>query len=173
MEQKVTTPVVKGLIISLLLIVFGLVIYFTGQMQNTPLQYCQYIILGGGIIWSCTYYAKQLNGNVTFGNIFGHGFKTTAVVTCIILIYTVLALKVLFPDMVDQIIEAARKNMQAQKNLTDDQIQQGLDFTRKFMLVFVIIGIMFFFAIVGAICSLIGAAVAKKNPQSPFQQPMQ
>lgn len=171
MEQKVTTPVVKGVIITLLLIVFGLVIYFTNQIGNSTIGYLQYVILVAGIIWSCVSYAKQMNGNVTFGNVFGHGFKTTAVAAALLAVYTFIAVKFLFPDIVDQSLEIAKKKMQeSQPNMSDDQMQQSLDMVRKFFIPFAIGGILFGFAIIGAISSAIGAAVAKKNPQSPFQQ---
>src|SRR4051794_21541752 len=98
MEQKVTSPVSKGVIITLLLIVFGLIIYFANQMENTAVSYLQYLILAIGVIWSCILYAKQMNGNVTFGNVFAHGFKTTAVTAALLAVYTFIAVKFLFPD---------------------------------------------------------------------------
>ena len=99
MEQKISSPVQKGLIISLVLIVFGLILYFTNQYMNKGLSYIQYVILLGGIIWSCQTYAKQMNGNVTFGNVFAHGFKTTAFVAALIAVYTLVAVKFLFPEI--------------------------------------------------------------------------
>ena len=87
------------IIISLILIVFGLVLYFTNQYMNKTLSYIQYVILLGGIIWSCNTYGKQMNGNVTFGNVFAHGFKTTAFVAAVIAVYTLLAVKFIFPEM--------------------------------------------------------------------------
>ena|SRR5689334_2287377 len=174
MEQKVTSPVLKGVIITLLLIVFGLIIYFTNQMENSAIQYIQYAILCIGIIWSCISYAKQLNGNVTFGNVFAHGFKTTAVVAALLAIYTFIAVKFLFPDIVDKSMDIAKKRMESSgRNMSDEQIQQSLDMVRKFFVPFAIGSILVIFAIVGAISSLIGAAVAKKNPRSPFEQNVQ
>src|SRR3954453_11869460 len=174
MEQKVTSPVSKGVIITLLLIVVGLIIYFTNQLGNKSLGYLQYIILIGGIIWSCISYAKQMNGNVTFGNVFSHGFKTTAVVAALLAVYTFIAVKFLFPDMVDKALEIAKKKMESSgNNMSDEQIQQSLDMVRKFFIPFAIGGLLVMFAIIGSISSLIGAAVAKKNPQSPFEQNLQ
>jgi hypothetical protein len=173
MEQKATSPVIKGVIITLLLIVFGLVIYFTGQMENPSLTYIQYAILAGGVIWSCVSYAKQLNGNVTFGNVFAHGFKTTAVVTALLAVYTFIAVKFLFPDIVDKSMELAKKKIESQGNMSDEQIQQSLDTVRRFFVPLTIGSIIVIFAIIGAVSSLLGAAVAKKNPQSPFQQNVQ
>ena len=173
MEQKVSTPVQKGLIISLILIVFGIVLYFTDQYMNKALSYLQYVILIAGIIWSCNIYAKQMNGNVTFGNVFAHGFKTTAFVAALVAVYTFVAIKFLFPEMIDKIMDAARQEMQKDGKLSDEQISQGVEMGRKFFLPFAIGGILFFFAICGAIGSLIGAATAKKNPRDPFAPPTQ
>src|SRR3954468_3136923 len=170
METTVTNPPVKGLVISLLIIVFSMVLYFTGQTTNQALSYLQYVILIGGIIWSCTSYAKQLNGNVTYGNVFAHGFKTTAVVIVLVTLYTILAIKVLFPEMLNVIIEQAKENMRKQPNVTDEQIDRGVDFMKNNFMTFAIAGIILLFGIVGLISSLIGAAVAKKNPQDPFSQ---
>lgn len=170
MEQKVSTPVQKGLIISLILIVFGLVLYFTNQYMNKSLSYLQYVILAGGIIWSCNTYAKQMNGNVTFGNVFAHGFKTTAFVAALMAVYTLLAVKFIFPEMMDKIMEAARQEMLKDGQMSSEQVDQGIEMGKKFFVPFAIGGIIFFFALVGAIGSLIGASIAKKNPQDPFAQ---
>jgi NADH:ubiquinone oxidoreductase subunit 6 (subunit J) len=169
METNVVTPVVKGVIISLILIVFGIALYFGGQVGNQGLSSLQYIIIVGGIIWGCISYANQMNNNVTFGNVFAHGFKITAVVTVIIIIYTVIALKFLFPDMVNIILDKAREAME-QKKMTDEQMDNGLSMTKKFLVPFAIGSILVMFMIVGVISSLIGAAIAKKNPQGPFVQ---
>lgn len=171
MEQKVTTPVQKGLIISLLLIVYGLVLYFTNQFMNQGLSSVQYVILIGGIIWSCISYAKEMNGNVTFGNVFAHGFKTTAFVAALTAVYTFFAVKFLFPDMVDMVVEKARQDMVKNNELSSEQIDQALEMTRKFFVPFAVGGALIVFAIVGLVSSLIGAAVAKKNPTNPFSQP--
>ena len=168
MDTKVTTPVVKGVIIALILIVWGLIIYFTGQIQNQGLSYLQYVIFLGGIIWSCVSYSKQMNANVSFGNLFGHGFKTSAVVTILILIYTVIALNFLFPDIVDKSLEMSRQKMEETGKVSDSQIDTQLAMVRDHFTLFAVAGIIIFFAIVGCISSLIGAAIAKKNPQGPF-----
>jgi hypothetical protein len=170
METTVTKPPVKGLVISLFIIIFSMVLYFTGQTTNQTLSYLQYVILISGIIWSCVSFAKQLNGNVTFGNVFAHGFKTTAVVIVLVTIYTILAIKVLFPEMLNIIIEQAKENMRKQQNVTDEQIDKGVSFMKNNFMTFAVAGTILLFGIVGLISSLIGAAVAKKNPQDPFSQ---
>ncbi|MEO7209709.1 MAG: DUF4199 domain-containing protein [Chitinophagaceae bacterium] len=173
MEEKVTTPIVKGIVITLIMIVYGLVVYFMGEAMNQSLSSIQYVILLVGIIWSCISYSKQMKANVTFGNVFAHGFKTAMVVTALTCVYTLLSLLFLFPDMVDKGLQIARQKMQEQGNLTDEQMQSGLDIAKRFFVPFAVGGILIMFAIVGAISSLLGAAFAKKQPQDPFGHQIQ
>jgi hypothetical protein len=170
MENKITPPWLKGLLISLILIVIGLIIYFAGQAQNKSLGWIQFCIMIAAIIWACTNYAKQMQGNVTFGNVFAHGFKVTAAIAAITAVYAFLAFKFIYPEMIDASIEEARKNMEAKGNMSDDQIKQGLDMMRKFFMPFAIGGMLIMSAILGAVASLIGAAVAKKNPNPTLEQ---
>lgn len=169
MEAKVTSHVVKGLILSLVLIVYGLILHFTGQSMNRSLNSIQYAIIVGGIIWGCITYANQLHNNVTFGNVFAHGFKMTAVVTVITIVYSILAFKVLFPEMLDQALAQASAELE-KKNMSEDQMDTAMSITRKYFIPFAIGGILLGFMFIGAISSLIGAAVAKKKPQDPFAQ---
>lgn len=171
METKVTTPAIKGTLLALVLIVIGLAIYFTGQSQNKSLGYVSMGLYAGAIIFSCTYYAKQMGGIVTFGNVFAYGFKTAAAATAIFLVYTFIAFKFIMPEMVDLSLDAARKGMEEKKNLTSEQVEQSLEMVRKFFIPFAIGGALFMYLFIGVIAALIGAAVAKKTAApSPFEQ---
>jgi hypothetical protein len=59
--------------------------------------------------------------------------------------------------------------MEENPNVSEDQIEQGIDIARRFFWVGLIGGTMFFMILIGAIGSLIGAAVTKKRPASPFE----
>jgi len=170
MEKTVTTPVVKGLIIALILIVLSVVAHYTGQSQSTWAKWLPACILLGAIIYSCIMYANQMDGNVTFGNIFGNGFKTGAVATCILLVFTVLFIY-LNPSIKEEAMETARAEMAKNPNASEADMEKGLSVMQNFFYVFVIgsiIVIDLFIAVIGA---LIGAAAAKKNPNpTPFQQ---
>jgi hypothetical protein len=171
MEKKLTPPWMKGLFISLILIVYSLIVYFTGQSTNRSLSWLQLVVLVGGLIYACTSFAKEKEGNVTFGNVFAHGFKANAAVIVIMVLYTVLATKFLFPEMIDMAMNQARADMEKRGNLSESDIENGLAFGKKFFIPFAIGGIVLGFGIVGAIGSLIGAAVAKKNPNyNPLQE---
>ncbi|MCX6205979.1 MAG: DUF4199 domain-containing protein [Bacteroidetes bacterium] len=171
METKIVQPWMKGLILSLITIVYSIALYLTDLWQNKSLSYISYVVIIGGIIWSCIHYAKQMDGNVTFGNVFAHGFKITATLIVITVVYSFLSIKVIFPEMMDKILEMTAKELEKNKSLTDEQAKNALDMTSKFILPFMIGGIILMYGIVGAIASAIGAGISKKNPQAtPFDQ---
>lgn len=164
MEQTITTSTTKGIVISLILIVFGLVIYFLNLNSNSGLQYISYAIFILGIIWSVNFYGKQIDHNATFGNYFAHGFKITAIVTSIMIIYIVIFVY-LFPDVKEKAMEAARKSMESKGQMTQEQINQALGITQKFFMVFLVGATLLGYLIFGALASLIGAGITKKNPR--------
>jgi hypothetical protein len=164
MDQNVTTTTTKGIVISLILIVLGLIIYFLDMSANSSVRYINFAVLIIGVIWSINNYGNQIDHNATFGNYFAHGFKITALVTAIMIIYVIIFIY-LFPDVKEKGMEAARKSMQERGNLSPEQINQSMEFTKKFFMVFIIAGTLIGYLIFGAIASLVGAAVTKKNPR--------
>ena len=176
MEKQITSHIVKGAILGGITILFSIIIYVFNLYTTQWLSWLSYAILIGGIIYGNVLFANQNDNKVTFGNIFAHGFKTTAVVIVITVLYTVLALYVLFPDMVDKIIELSRTEMLKNPKMTDEMIDQAMTMTKKLFLPFAVAGAIFGTGFIGAIGSLIGAAVAKKKPVDPFsdiQAPIQ
>lgn len=171
METKITTPWLKGLIISGVLIVYGLVMYIAGMGLDKSQSWIQYCLLVIGIIIADTTFAKQKQGNVTFGNVFAHGFKVTAAVIVVMVIFSIVFVKLIAPELVDKVLEQSRAEMEKKGDLSASDIEAGLGMVRKFFLPFMIGGIVLMFAIIGAVGSLIGAGVAKKNPNyNPLEQ---
>lgn len=166
METKVTTHITQGLLISLVLILISITAYITGQDQASWARWIGNIILFGGVLASCIVYANQLNNNVTFGNVFAHGFKVSAVVTCLMIVFMVLF--VLFmPDIKEKAMEAARAKM-VQQGQSEETIQMGLNITSKFFYAFIIGAILVIYLFIGVIASLIGAAGRKEKPNQPI-----
>ena len=169
MDKQITSHIVKGAILGGISLLFSIIIYVFNLYTTQWLSWISYAILIGGIIYGNILFANQNDNNVSFGNIFAHGFKTTAVVIVISVLYTVLSLFI-FPDMVDKIIEISRTAMAKNPQMTDEMIDQAITSTKKLFLPFAIAGAIFGTGFLGAIGSLIGAAVAKKNPVDPFKQ---
>jgi len=168
MEKQITSHIVKGAILGGVSVLLAIIIPIFNLYGDQWISWLNYAILIGGIIYGNILFANQNDNKVTFGNIFTHGFKVTAVTIVISLVYTVLALKLLFPEMVDKIIDLSRTEMLKNPQLTDEIIEQSTSLIRKSFLPFAIGGIILGLGFFGAIASLIGAAVAKKNPVDPF-----
>jgi len=169
-EKKVMTHVQKGLLVSLILIIVDLVGYFTKLAEQSWYSWASNCVLFIAVIWGCIHYANQMNNQVTFGNVFGYGFKLSIVVALIMIIYVLLVMTVVFPDRKERALEIARERMEERGNLSDAQIEQGIEFTKKFFFPFVIAAILFGTIIFGTIASLLGAAIAKKKPVNPLDQ---
>ena len=170
MEKQITSHIIKGAILGGFSILFSIIIYVFNLYSVTWLSWISYAVIVGGIIYGNILYANQNNNNVSFGNIFAHGFKTTAVLIVISVVYTLLSLKVLFPDMIDKIIDMSRIEMEKNPKMTDEIIEQAITMTRKFFIPFAVGGVLIGTGFMGAIGSLIGAGLAKKNPVDPFKQ---
>ncbi len=163
MEQPITSTSSKGITIALILIVISLAAYFSGMITNSAFAWLGYAIFIIGIIVSVSIYGKQINYNSTFGNYFTHGFKVAALVTAIMVIFIVV-FNFAFPEMKETLFDKAKEDMAKQGTLSDEQIQQGLEITRKFFMVFTIGGTLLGYMFFGTLAALVGAAITKKQP---------
>ena len=168
-DKKIMSPQLKGILISLFVIIVNIVGYYT-ELSFKP--WFGWLINGLffiAIIFACVHFANQKDGYVTFGNVFLHGFKITAVITIILLAYTLLAMNVLFPEMKDKIFAMQEAEMEKQ-GLDSDKIETGMSFMKKNFMWIMVIFLIFGNLIIGCIASLIGGAVAKKKPINPLTQ---
>jgi len=167
MEKKITSPITVGIVVSLILIILSIVIYFAGLYTQNWAQYVGFAILFVGILWGVLNHGKEKNHQVTFGNLFGFGFKVAAVITCLIILYSVLS-GYIFPDAKQKIMEIAKEKALANPNANQEQVEKGMEMFEKNYTLFIVIGVVFWYILIGIISSLIGAAIAKKNPPTPF-----
>lgn len=164
MELK-NTHIPHGFVIGLAMVVIGLIEYVTGMAFKSGFQYIAYIPFLAGLILNARAFAKANDGFVTFGNVFGSGFKATMIVTIVMVAWALTTL-LIFPEMKTKALEMSREQMAKNPKMTDEQLDAALKITMKFWNTIVvassILGTMFF----GAIFSLIAAgAVPKKGPK--------
>ena len=169
-EKKVMTHITKGLLASLIVIVFGIAGYFTGLADQSWFNWASDGIIVIAVIWGCISFSSQMNEQVSFGNVFAHGFKMSVVIALILIVWVLLAMTLLFPEMKDKALDIARRRMEERGSLSDSQIDQAIEFTKKFFIPFAVGGTLLGTLIFGAIASLIGAGVAKKKPVNPLEQ---
>lgn len=163
---KVMSSVVKGLLISLILIAIQTVAQFANLQNESWFKFIPFIVLIISLIWACIHYGNQMQHNVSFGNVFGYGFKTTAMITLIMIIYSILMFTVISPEIKEQAIQQAYNRMIKEGKMSVETIEKSVQIAKKFFIPLTIGTMLLIYAIIGLIISLIGAAITKKNPIS-------
>ncbi|MDB5228545.1 MAG: hypothetical protein JWN78_2738 [Bacteroidota bacterium] len=145
-------------------VIVSLILYFTNMQFASWAKWLSTLILFIIIILGLKAIA---NGNrnkiIPFGTLFGAGMKITLIITIISVIYFVIYMNFIETDFIAKILDASRQQM-AEKGLSEEQIDRAVEMSSKFMspwlmIVFMVIGSLIF----GAIASLIGAAIYKKE----------
>ncbi len=170
MEKKPITPLAAGLIIGLTSVVLFLAYYFTGlvfeQGWTAWIPAVVYVIL---VIVFISMWSNAQNNFVTFSSCFGFGFKTICITTLIVFLFTFLFIY-LTPDYRSQMLQMMKEQMRQNKQVTDDQVEKGMEMISNNFMIITIGGSLFGNVVIGIIASLIGAAIAKKKPVDPFTQ---
>ena len=165
MSQKPISNIIAGLILAAILIIYTTILNFAGLQTNQALGWLSYLILVIGIIYFVSAFGKANNDNTTFGDLFAYGFKVSAVVAIILIIFEIIFNQI-FPEFREKIYELTRQKMEEQGKLSEEQITSAIDIVKKFFWLGLIGGTAFLTALFGVIGGLIGAAVTKKNPVS-------
>jgi amino acid transporter len=168
MEKKVTSSVMMAVVITLVLIVVNLVVYFTDLWREMWAAYSGFLLLFVAIIVAVVIHGKERENNVTFGRLFGFGFKTVAAVACLMILYTWL-FNFLVPEAKEKYLEYLREQTLKNPRATEETADQTVKLVGDNFLLFAIIGTILWYLVLGCIASLIGAAVAKKQPRPEFE----
>jgi len=173
MEEKKTSVAANalnyGLITGAVIIVYNLLLYIANLYMNQALGWVAYLFLVGGMVWGTLEYRKKLEGGfLTYGQAFSSCFFIGMIAGILAIIYMFFYVKYINPGIVNEIMEQSRQKLQ-EKNLTEDQIEAGLEWTRKFttpgiMTVFGLIAYAFFSALLGLIASIF---LKKVDPNAP------
>ena len=167
--KKPISHFVAGLLIAALLVIYSLVLYFMDMWQNQAMGWLAYLIFIVALVVLINQYGKANDYRLGFGSLFGYGFKITAIVTLIVIVFMVIFFSA-FPEYKEKMIETSREAMENQGNANDEQIDQAMGMMSRNFILFAAGGALFAYLIIGCIGSLIGAAVTKKKPQTPFEQ---
>lgn len=172
MEKKPVSHYMSGLIVAGLIIIYSIILNFLDLQANQALGYVNYVLLIGGIIFFIRLYGNSIDNTASFGQLFTFGFKMSALITILVITFQVVFF-LIFPEFKEKIFDATREAMVKQGKVTEEQLEMTIGMMKKFFWIGLIGFSIFGFMLMGALASLIGAAVTKKNPQSPFSTPLQ
>jgi hypothetical protein len=155
-----------GLFLGVALVLFSLLMYVIGVAMDSKIQWISYVIMIAGLVLAIKQWRdKYNNGFLTYGQAFSNGFLTILVSGIISSIWILLFFGVIAPGEIEKMMEIAEENMyESQPNMSDEQIEMALKYSRMFMspvwmAVWGFIGNI----VVGAVLSAIIAIFMKKE----------
>jgi len=158
-----TKVATKWAVISLLIaIVITYIIQFANLDINSPLKYLGYIPFLACLFLTQKEFRDELGGFITFNQGFSAGFRYAVFNGLLMAVFTYLYVTILSPEYFARSLEKLPA-LWAEKGMSQEQIDKAMEMTKKWSGVggafFIAIG----YAILGAIVSLIGAAIFKKE----------
>lgn len=167
MEQKSTfwkSAMIDGLYLGILVTLYSVILYVTGQMQNKALQYLPLIIYAVFIVWAQIKYRNQeLDGSISYGQALGFGVAVMLFSGIISALYSLIIFKV-DPTLIDQ-IKMAQEDAYLKNGMSEEQIEKVMEMSAKMMTpgVMAIMG-LFGAVFMGTIISLVTSIFVKRQP---------
>jgi hypothetical protein len=168
MKKQPISHLLAGAVIAGILILYSIFLLLSEQMANQKLSWFSYLMMVLALVYFVREHGKVNNHQLEFGQLFSYGFKATAFATILMLTFQVF-FNMIFPEMKDKFIEIALEQMSADPRVTEEAMDVGIEIIKKTFWPLLIAGTLFGTMVVGLIGSLIGAAVSKKNPTTPFE----
>ena len=168
-EQKKSIfqpSVMPGVFLGIGLVIFSLLMYLLDIKRESGWNYLSLVVMAIGLYWAMiTVRDKTLGGTISYGQAFATGFWTGFIAAIISVIFTYLYVTIINPDFVSEIIaQAEEKMLEANPNMSDEDLDRALHMTEKFTSP-VMITVWAFVAnvIFATILSLIIAIFAKRE----------
>ncbi|MFZ1785711.1 MAG: DUF4199 domain-containing protein [Ferruginibacter sp.] len=142
----------KGLLTGAIMIVLSLVIFYSGQPFDSPLQYLIYAVYAGGIIWTIYDFSKTEENNNKFGSFFLQAFKCFIVVSLLMVVFTFVFNK-MHPEFKDDMVKAYQAEMLSKGNSTPEEMAKNIEKAKDYYLTMLISGAIFGYLLIGAAIS--------------------
>lgn len=157
-----------GVIASLTVIIYSMVLNLTGLNMNQGLGMVTYVIMGAVMYVACKNYKEANNEFLSFGGAFGISMIVAAISSVFTCIFTYVYMVFIDESILELVKDRQLEELEKQ-GLTDAQIEQSMEMMESFMSPGMI-SIMAFvmMLIIGAIIGLIVSAIVK-NPRPMFE----
>jgi tetrahydromethanopterin S-methyltransferase subunit G len=172
-ESKVTTRAAGiryGVIAGLISIAYFMVMTIADMDMTEGIGRWASLLITGVIIYLAhKYYKENGDGFMTIGQGTGIGFWLALVSSTISSVFTYIYIKFIDNSMIQQMLDKQREGME-ERGMDDEQIDQAMTMTEKFMTPEIIFGtgIVFGIIIVVIVALLISLVTQKKNPEEAF-----
>ncbi|MGN6639918.1 MAG: DUF4199 domain-containing protein [Mucilaginibacter sp.] len=151
---------------ALIYLVTGIVLTYIMQFSNmdptSPVRYVSYLPFIIFLLLAQKEFKDQLGGYMKFGEGFSVGLRFGVFAGILFGIFLYIYLGILSPEVLAKSVDSQRDAMAA-KGLSSDQIDKGIQMSKKYGAIFAAFGVAIWYAILGVILGLIGAAIFKKE----------
>ena len=139
------------------------------HLEQSPVRFISLLLLIGGMVLAQRFYKQEKGGFLGFGEGVGLGTVVAGVAGVIGAVFTYVYVSFVDPDTVGRILDKARADMEARGGASDEQIDQAMRITAKFMngpmlAASVILGTL----LMGLLAALVITAILK-NPRPDFE----
>ena len=169
MEEKSTSTfkfsLLYGLYTGIGVIILSLIFYILDVSVVSPLIFwAPFGVYALGMLWAADVYKKNYNGGfLSYGKAFSVSYLVGMVATVIAIIYGFIFIEFIDPTVMDKVIEANEQKM-IDQGMTDAQIDQGLEMTKRFTTpVFRVIFGLVVNGVILAVVSLLTSIFVKKE----------
>jgi len=157
-----------GILAGLVMIIISFILNIS-ELDQSPARWLTSVILVAAIVLAQLFFKQQNGGFLNYGQGLGIGSVVAAVAGVLSALYSYIHVNFIDPDFAGRILEKTRADMEAKGTLSDEQIEQGLVWTAKFLNgPLLIITVVVFTLLIGFLASLIISAIIK-NPRPEFE----
>ena len=148
-----------GLVLAALLVVIDIVLQLSHQKMHPWALYVSSIILLIGVVIAVQLKKSSPEEAVTFSNLFGYGFKVSVVAACILFLYTILSLYLVFPGYVTDIYNQSIAQAQKTDGFDAEKVSQNKDMAIKVIRISTLSSVVMYNLAVGIVGAVIGAII--------------
>ena len=156
------TPLIKGVITGVLMVILTLLLFYSKQPANTPLQFLAYPIYAGGIMWTLISYSRSPDFTGRFPGLFGRGFRCFIMVTLIMVVFTGV-FSVMHPEFSEEAATYYRESLLKDHNKTPAEIEELVSGVKKQYTTGVVSITIFRYLIIGALFTAAGSGILMKR----------
>lgn len=133
--SNVKVAINHGLLLGVALVLFSLLMYIIGIQLDSKVQWISYGIMIAGLFFGMKQWRDKYNdGFLTYGQAFSNGFLTTLFAGILTSIWVLIFFSVIAPEEINKMLEIAEEKMyESQPNLSDEEIETALKYSKMFM----------------------------------------
>jgi hypothetical protein len=159
----------SGLVYGLTMIIYSLILNFTGLAMNPTMGYISWLIIIGAIVWAHIEYKKANGGFMEYSEGLGLGIITILIGGLISGLFSIIYMTFIDPNFIKNMLTLAREQLEKQPNLNDEQIDAMMKFYEwMFQPHWLFLMGLLGGAIIGLIISAIVSIFTKKTNPDPF-----